>query len=358
MRPESFRIMNLPRPQVIKQCLIDDMLTAHPAEDIRAHADKFIIGIEIIEGGVFGDIELLQNQPAHLVGAFRPAIGLSRFAERLRHIAQGQTCAIGGGGQVRAQARQGEAVRIVLGVLVRALRRDAFPARRIVMAGIIGAETFGQASAAGIAIFQKPGVPGRTGGVSRGQQAFIIRRPRQFPGRGGDRHHHLDLTEARLKHLVIAGQLAIHALQFEEGHVAVARHVRTELAVNERFMRPAFHPDAGIVGPLDQHGAGIARHHLHIGGQHSQRLVIGRLPLGIGGRELRLAYRLFRPRLGNHQGSRAGGDESSTVDHAHFHAWQASMSVLNRNCGRGSGVAGTNCTLITARRVTCRAHRP
>jgi hypothetical protein len=86
------------------------------------------------------------------------------------------------------------------------------------------------------------------------QQLVVAGRLRQFPSGRGDRDHHLNLAESCLRNLIICRKLAIRTLQLEKGKVAVAGYIGTEPPIDQRFVRPALHPDAGVVRAFDQDG--------------------------------------------------------------------------------------------------------
>lgn len=93
----------------------------------------------------------------------------------------------------------------------------------------------------------------------------------RVPRRGRDRHHHLDLPEACFAAPVIRRKLTVLALQRKEHHMAVAGNVRPELAIHQRFMRPALLPNTRIPRALDQHRLAIPRQYLHVRREHLQR---------------------------------------------------------------------------------------
>ena len=129
------------------------------------------------------------------------------------------------------------------------------------------------------------------------KEHIIARRVCQFPRCRSDGDHHLDLAETHSRHLVVARQLAIGALQGKEALVAVwRRHIRPELAIEQGLVRPTFQPDALIGSALGQHRVGVARQGLHVGRQHAQGVVVAALPRCVLGLERRRIGGLARER--------------------------------------------------------------
>ena len=183
------------------------------------------------------------------------------------HGCESYSGAVGRGGEVGAEAGQGRDRRTALGVLVGTLVGKAGPARAVVVAGVVGAEALDEAGCACVAVAHQPFVPVGAGFVGGVKELFVAGGLCELPCCRGDRHDHLDLSEACFLNFVVCGKLAVGALELEEGHVAVAGYVGAELAVDEGLVGAALHPDALVDRAFDEDGLVVARHLLHVGGE-------------------------------------------------------------------------------------------
>ncbi len=92
-------------------------------------------------------------------------------------------------------------------------------------------------------------------------------------------YDHLDLAEADVGGFDAGGELAVGALQREEGHVAVARNlercrlarfrrdVSVERSVDEGLVGAALLPDASVGAAFDEDGLVVARQHADVAGE-------------------------------------------------------------------------------------------
>ena len=121
---------------------------------------------------------------------------------------------VGSGGHLRASA-SGTAV------------GNAFPARGVIMAGVVSAEAFDEAGLACVAILAEPRVPAAAGFVGGVEEFVIACVAGEFPCSRGDGYDHLDLAVALVcadfvGELDGGGKLAVFLLLGEEGHVVGA----------------------------------------------------------------------------------------------------------------------------------------
>src|SRR5579871_4283198 len=176
--------------------------------------------------------------------AFCPLICLRVLAQCFSHGCESYARAVSCCREIGAEARQGwnrgTALRILVGTLV----GKTGPAWAVIVSCVVGAEAFDETTCACVSIAHKPVVPVGAGFVGGAKELFVTGSLRELPCRCSDRHDHLDLSESCFLNFVVCWKLAVCALQREECHVAVAGYVGPELAVDERLVRPALHPDA------------------------------------------------------------------------------------------------------------------
>ena len=57
----------------------EDVLAEDAGDDVGADADEFVLGVEVVEGGVFGAVELGDDEGADVFGVVVPAGWLRRL---------------------------------------------------------------------------------------------------------------------------------------------------------------------------------------------------------------------------------------------------------------------------------------
>lgn len=67
--PEGFWIGELARPERVEEFLVGDVFAADAREDAAVDPDEVILGVEVVEGGVFGDVEPGEDEVADRLGA-------------------------------------------------------------------------------------------------------------------------------------------------------------------------------------------------------------------------------------------------------------------------------------------------
>jgi hypothetical protein len=117
----------------------------------------------------------------------------------------------------------------------------------------------------------QPRVPPRVSSVRSLEELAIAGRVRQFPRRGRDRDHHLNLREADPRRSHPAGDLAVLPLRGEEHQVVLPRDDRINVGVGQPFEWPALHPHAGIVAALDQYGLSVVEDLRNVASQGFER---------------------------------------------------------------------------------------
>ena len=70
--PEGFGVVDLPGPEVVEDVLVfvgvEDVLAEDAEGDDGADFDEVVLGVEVVEGGVFGRIELGEDELADVLG--------------------------------------------------------------------------------------------------------------------------------------------------------------------------------------------------------------------------------------------------------------------------------------------------
>ena len=153
---------------------IDDMLAKDAGDEVAADSNEFVVGIEVVECTVFGGVELGEDEVADVLGIGKPAGFIVAIVERAGHGSKCDTAAIGGGGEVRAEAGHAGVRRTDTSVGSGTLVADTFPARRVVVSGVVSAEAFDETSLAGVAILPQPRVPARAGLVCGFEELLIV----------------------------------------------------------------------------------------------------------------------------------------------------------------------------------------
>ena len=202
--PEGFGVVDLTGPEgfedglVVRVGALEDVLAEDAGDDVGADADELVLGIEVVEGGVFGAVELRDDELADFFGVLVPAAGFIAFAECSGHLGKGDAGSVDGGGEIGAEARHGGDGRDFAGVAVGAAVGDAGPAGGVVVASVVGAEAFDEAGIAGVAVLAEPGVPTAAGVVGGDEELVVVGELEELPCGGGDGDDHLDLAEAHL----------------------------------------------------------------------------------------------------------------------------------------------------------------
>ena len=164
-RPEGGGVVDLFGPDGLEDGFIFDGIEDVFAEDTDgddgADADEVVLRVEVVKGAVLRAVELGQDQMADVFGVGEPAGFVAGFAEGAGHCGKGDAAAVDRGGEVRAEARHGGVGRALARVGVGAAVGDALPARAVVHAGVIGAESLDQAGLARVAVLAQPRVPAR-----------------------------------------------------------------------------------------------------------------------------------------------------------------------------------------------------
>ena len=181
---------------VVRVGAFEDVLAENTGDDVGADADELVLGIEVVEGGVFGAVELCDDELADLFCVLVPAAGFIAFAERGGHLGEGDAGSVDGSGEVWAEARHGGDGRDFAGVAIGAAVGDAGPAGGVVVAGVVGAVAFDEACAAGVAVLAEPRVPPAAGVVGGDEELVVVGELEELPCGGGDGDDHLDLAEA------------------------------------------------------------------------------------------------------------------------------------------------------------------
>ncbi len=144
----------------------------------------------------------------------------------------------------------------LLRVLVGALVGDAGQARAVVIAGVVGAEAFDEAGAAGVAVTASARRPSAMQALV-GVRAAVHRRrwrgrvPRRWrrwgrpSGSGRSRSRSVLLLAGSWPSGFCSAKNVMWLLRATSGR---------KLAVDERLLRAALHPDAAVDGALDEHG--------------------------------------------------------------------------------------------------------
>jgi len=65
---------------VVRIVVLEDVLAEDAGDDVGADADEFVLGVEVVEGGVFGAIEFGDDKLANFFGVLVPAAGFVAFA--------------------------------------------------------------------------------------------------------------------------------------------------------------------------------------------------------------------------------------------------------------------------------------
>ncbi len=312
-RPEGFGVVDLAGPDGVEDGFVfgvvalKDVLAEDAGDDVAADADELVLGVEIVEGGVFGAVEFFDDEGADGLGVLVPAGGFVAFAEGGGHVGEGDASAVGSGGEIRAEARHGGDGRALAGIGVGAAVGDSGPAGGVVVSGVVGAEAFDESGFAGVAELAEPCVPAGAGVVGGDEELVVVGELDEIPGGGGDGDDHLDLAVAAggadvVGELDGGGELSGGVagggqLLAEEGHVVIAgdpegfgfggggRDVLREGAVDEAFLGGALLPDAGVFGTFDEDGSGKARHNVEVSGEDGEGGLPGAEPAGIRGGE-------------------------------------------------------------------------
>jgi len=210
--PEGFGVVELALPDGVDDGLVldgvEDVLAEDAGDEVGAYADELVLGVEVIEGGVFGVVEAVDDEEAEVFGVGVPAGCFVGFAEGDGHFAEGDASAVDGGGEVWAEAGHGGDGRDLACVGVGAAVGDAGPAGGVVVAGVVGAEAFDEAGLAGVAVLTDPGVPAGAGLVGGDEELVVAGDLVEVPGGGGDGDDHLDLAVAGVGDLDGGGYLA------------------------------------------------------------------------------------------------------------------------------------------------------
>ena len=86
-RPEGFGVVDLFGPDGVEDGFVfvgvEDVLAEDAEDDDGADVDEVVLGVEVVEGGVFGAVELGEDEVADMLGVGEPA-GCRRRACRGR----------------------------------------------------------------------------------------------------------------------------------------------------------------------------------------------------------------------------------------------------------------------------------
>ncbi len=105
--------MELAGPDVVEDGLVfgvvavEDVLSEDSGDNVGADADELVVGVEVVEGGVLGAVELADDEQADLLGVVVPATGLVAFAEFGGHGGEGGGCGCQGGEFEEISAEEG-----------------------------------------------------------------------------------------------------------------------------------------------------------------------------------------------------------------------------------------------------------